>query len=248
MNLRHFGIAVTVLFALLLLIAYSSLSPYLGVGVALTVVGIYLRRSSLQDVVFLSTIAYAIPFAILLSLLLPIAVPGSYEFLAEKVVSSPYFSNPVFAILVMGTAMASELVLMAVPLGDAGARALGHALPYVFVSVALAALLFAIIYGVGFRLSPLAVPLIVLALGLIAVPERGGSGVVVVECEKGPVRVVTERGEIEIWPNPLTRLQNGRFRVTVEVEGRVRGVFIGDRKAKLILSGSDGERDFFLYR
>ncbi|WP_457743133.1 hypothetical protein [Thermococcus sp.] len=249
MNLRHFGMVVTVLFAIMLLIAYYSLSPYLGVGVALTIVGIYLRRNSLQDVVFFSTVAYAVPFAIVLSLVLPVAIPHSYEFFAQKVVSSPYFSNPVFAILVMGTAMASELVLMAAPLGDTGAKLLFHGLPYVFVSIALTVLLFAVIYGIGFRLSPIVIPLIVLTLGLLLVPEKGTSkGVVVVECEDVPVRVVTEKGEIEIWPNPLMRLHSGKFRVTVEVDSEVKAVFVGNKRARVVLSGSDGKRDFFLYR
>jgi len=237
---------VAMAFVVLLFVAYSSLAPELGVGIALMALAVYLRNRSPQDVAFFSTVAYTVPFAILLSSFLQSLIPASYEALAKAIAESPYFSSPVFALAVMGTALTSELVHLSRTAGREEATL--HAVPYVVVSVALASLVFAVVYSSGFRLSPAVIPLLVLILGLLAMPSNGGKKLVVVECRSGPVRIVTEDGEIELWPNPITRLHDGTFRVQAEVNGKVKAVFVGNRKAKPVLSGSDGERTFVLYR
>jgi hypothetical protein len=247
MRTRELGLFLSLTAAILASLPYWSVSRILSIGIAVTAIGIGLRRSPGASV-FFSTVAYTVPFALLLSSMLLTVSPATHSFIAS-VFSSSYFSSPLYALAVLGTAILGGLAESATRLGEEGWRVIAHSLPYVIVGIALSSVMIIVSQGISLRTSPLVVPLIILAIPTLLIPltsESGEEYVVVVKAEKGPIRILNGE-DLELYPSPLARLDDGRIRVEVTLKERPREVYAGGRRLKKVVEGKRGDRVFILY-
>ncbi|WP_297498339.1 hypothetical protein [Thermococcus sp.] len=244
LELVELGLAVVS--ALLVGLAYWSVSPLLSAGLFMALLGVALARS-VGTAVFLATIAYTAPFAMLFSSLIPALSPESYT-LIGSIFRNPYLTSPLYGLTVVSTALATEFLEKArrFNLPD---EAVLHTIPLLAVGIAVSSVMVVLVYSENLRTSPLLLPIILLSLPLVlrTSGEKGGKTRVVVKCDSSPVRIELEGEKTELWPNPLTKLDDGKFRVEVLIEKRPRAVYCGEKRLRKMAEGKNGEERFILY-
>ena len=238
------GLAVSS--AVLVALSYWNVSPILSAGLFIALLGVALARP-IGTAVFLATVAYTAPFAMLFSSLIPAVSPGSYA-LIGSLFKNPYLTSPLYALTVVSIALATEFLERGRKLGLPD-ETVFHTLPLLVVGIALSAVMMVLVYSENLKTTPILLPILLLSLPLVL---RAGGGMgektrVVVKCNASPVRIELEGEKIELWPNPLARLEDGKFRVEVLIEKRPRAVYCGGKKLRKIAEGKNKGEGFILY-
>ncbi|NJE76457.1 hypothetical protein [Thermococcus sp. ES12] len=272
MSLRAVKLAVVLPAIVLTSLAYSDIlrpSDYLlAVALGTILMGTFLSRNSASGTVFLSTVLYAVPYAIAFSQFLPLAFPEAYQNLSGTILKSPYFSSPlpIFALIALSiladyieTADAWENVLGELGWRGTGGKTLLYGLPIVLLAFGLSLALLWLGRSLGLSTGGILLPVILLVLGLTVAYssiEGGSYRRVVVAVEVPPMNgeVVIE-GPDESRVMPLSRsaaFECKVLRLEAEMRKRPRRVVLrrGEDEEVLtpLMESVDGETLFLLYR